>query len=284
MEEKKSKAIDIEVLNAYNAGIEKNRLRTGLGLIEFARTCEILLETLPQPPAVIYDIGGGYGEYSWWLAEKGYEVYLYDIAETNINMARGLAKEHPGCSLLAMEVADARNIGRPANSADAVLLMGPLYHIVDRRERWRALRECYRLLKPGGYLFAAAITRYATTLWAITTYGLSNELLGDEDFISMITCEIINGQHIKKTGASYGGMGRSFFTLPDEWRAELQEAGFTAADVRGVIGPAWLTPNLDQQWKDETRRENIMRMVRLLEKEETILGLSTHLLAIAKRP
>ena len=54
------KTIDNTVLAGYNAGIERDRLRTGIGLIEFERTKEILLEKLPKPPAVIYDIGGGY--------------------------------------------------------------------------------------------------------------------------------------------------------------------------------------------------------------------------------
>ena len=57
------KTIDSEVLAGYNSGREKGRLHRGLGLIEFERTKEILLEELPSPPAVIYDIGGGYGEY-----------------------------------------------------------------------------------------------------------------------------------------------------------------------------------------------------------------------------
>ena len=82
------KTIDKDVLAGYNAGIEKGRLHKGLGLIEFERTKEILLETLPPTPAVIYDIGGGYGEYSCWLASLGYEVYLYDIAEKHIEMAQ----------------------------------------------------------------------------------------------------------------------------------------------------------------------------------------------------
>lgn len=70
------KTIDKTVLARYNAGIEKNRLRTGIGIIEFERTKEILLENLPKPPAGIYDIGGGYGEYSWWLASLGYKEYF----------------------------------------------------------------------------------------------------------------------------------------------------------------------------------------------------------------
>lgn len=67
------KSIDKSVLSGYNAGIERNRLRKGLGLIEFERTKELLLEQLPgsvQPngsPTVVYDLGGGYGEYSFYL-------------------------------------------------------------------------------------------------------------------------------------------------------------------------------------------------------------------------
>ena len=284
MKKNPEKTIDADVLRSYNLGVEKDRLRTDSGLIEFARTCEILQEKLPPPPAVIYDIGGGYGEYAWWLADKGYQVYLYDISEKNIDMAERLAAEYPGYALAAREVADARSVRRPDASADAVLLFGPLYHIVEYDERQNALKECFRLLKPNGLLFSAAITRYATTLWAITTYGLKNELLGDADFIEMITRELADGQHIKKPDTKYKGMGRSFFTLPDELKCELSAAKFWDVDIRGVVGPAWLTPNLDEQWKNEARRENILRIVRLLEKEAPILGVSTHLLAIARRP
>lgn len=279
-----NKTIDAEVLRSYNLGIEKNRLHSNLGLIEFARTCELLLEKLPPPPAVIYDIGGGYGEYAWWLADKGYRVYLYDIAEKNIEMSADLAKKYPNCELSAAKVADAREIDRPDDSADAILLLGPLYHIVEHSERQQALKESYRLLKPKGLLFSAAITRFATTLWAITTYGVQNDLLGDPDFFEMISRELTDGQHIKKPDASYKGMGRSFFYLPDEFQVEIEEAGFVDVDVRGVIGPAWLVPNLNEQWADDTRRENIMRVVRLLEKERSIMGISTHLLAIAQKP
>ena len=90
-----------DVLAGYNAGRERGRLRTDLGLSEFARTKELLLEHLPKPPAVIYDIGGAYGEYAWWLASLGYEVHLFDLSETNIRMSAELADEYPGTALAA---------------------------------------------------------------------------------------------------------------------------------------------------------------------------------------
>ncbi|MHC1696028.1 MAG: class I SAM-dependent methyltransferase [Eubacteriales bacterium] len=270
------KSIDKDVLEGYNSGRERGRLHQGLGLIEFQRTKEILLQTLPSPPAVIYDIGGGYGEYSCWLASLGYDVYLYDISETNIRMSMELQDEY-GVKLKEAIVADARSISRPDESADAILLFGPLYHIVEREERLLALKECFRLLKHNGLLFTAAITSYATTIKFVASYHY-NSLLDDDNFFDMLKTTVKTGKHTKKP------MGLSHFHKPDELRSEIDCVGFTSTDIRGVIGPCWLIQNLDEVWTDETRRENIMRVVRLLEKEESIMGLSTHILSISKKP
>jgi len=274
--------IDAKVLSKYNDGIERGRLRSGLGLIEFARTKELLDELLPKPPATIYDIGGGYGEYSWHMASLGYDVHLFDIAERNIEMSAELAAEYPGCRLHSAEVADAVSIDRASSSADAILLMGPLYHIVGRGPRMAALRESRRLLRPGGVLFSAAITRYATTLWAMTTYGVHHRLLEEDAFCGMIHRELQDGVHQVPADTAYTGMGYSFFHTPDELAGELAEAGFTENDVRGVIGCGWLVPNLDAIWNEVRAREAIMEVVRRTDREPSLLGLSTHLLAISR--
>lgn len=166
--------IDPNGLAGYNAGVEIGRLHRGLGLIEFARTKEILLEELPVPPAVIYDIGGAYGEYACRLAGLGYEVHLFDLAEVHIRMA-GEFSAKAGVTLSGAVTADARSIPRPDASADAILLFGPLYHLTEASERRKCLAECMRLLKPGGKLFTANITCFATALKFTELYaeGLS---------------------------------------------------------------------------------------------------------------
>ena len=80
-----------------------------------------------------------------------------------------------------------------------------------------------------------------------------------------------------------GGLGLGYFHKPGELKAEIEDAGFLDVDIRGVIGPCWLIRNLDHAWKNETKRENILRIVRLLEKEDSLMGLSTHFLSISKK-
>ena len=278
------KTIDEKVLADYNAGIEKDRLRTGLGLIEFERSKELLSEFLPPPPAVIYDIGGGYGEYSWHLAYLGYEVSLLDISETNIKMSHGLSSEYPGTALRRAEVADARSISLPSASADAILFMGPLYHINEKSERLLALSECMRLLAPGGLLFTTAITQYSSLLWATTVFGVKNHLLAEDAFMEMVAHELGTGEHIPPKDSAYRGIGRSHFHSPKALEAELTEAGFADTSIHAVVGAGWLAPDIDALWKDEANRAAIMRSVRLIDKSPDILGLSTHLLAVSRKP
>ena len=277
------KSIDKDVLATYNSSAERNRLRTGIGLIEFERSRELLREYLPPAPATVYDIGGGYGEYAWWLSSLGYQVHLFDLAQTNIAMSTELSAEYPGCQLKAAEVADARNIDRPSGSADAVLCMGPLYHIAQREERLAALNECARLLRPGGVLCVAAITRYATLLWATTVFGAANRLLEEDAFMQMVETELRTGEHVRPADSAYRGIGRSHFHAPDELKGELSDAGFKDIKLHGVVGCGWLAPNLDALWQDDKARAAIMRAVRLLDGETDVIGLSTHLLAICQK-
>ena len=287
------KTIDKTVLAGYNAGIEKNRLHEGIGLIEFERTKEILREQLPCPvmldgsPTVIYDIGGGYGEYAWWLTSLGYKVHLFDLSETNIAMSNDLSVEYPECNLEYAEVCDARSVPRPDKSADAVLFMGPLYHIIEHDERISALKECYRILKDGGLLFSAALTPYSVLLHLITVYRdekrKKSVALDNPEVIKMIERELSDGCHINPERKVLNGLGTSHLHTVQALKDELTEGGFTDTIVHGVMGGAWLAQNIDELWKDEVARNTLMTTVRLLDTNEEVIGLSGHLLAVSRK-
>lgn len=279
--------IDTAVLAGYNAGIEKDRLRTGIGLIEFERTKEILLEKLPKPPAVIYDIGGAYGEYAWWLASLGYEVHLFDLSETNIKMSAELAAEYPGVHLHTAMVCDARSIPRPDKCADAVLLMGPLYSITEYEERILAIKESRRLLKDDGILFSAALTPYSVLVPRISLYRIDDTKkrreLDDPAVISVIERALEDGCYINPEKKIVSGLGSSHLHTAKALREELSMGGFDTATVHGVMGGAWLAPNLGELLANEKTKAVLMKTVRMLDTHEEIIGLSGHLLAVSRK-
>ena len=282
------KTIDTAVLARYNAGIERSRLRTGEGLLEFERTKEILLDKLPMPPAVIYDIGGAYGEYAWWLASLGYEVHLFDLSETNIAMSADLAAEYPGVNLASATVCDARSIPRPDKSADAVLLMGPLYSITEYDERISAIEESRRVLKNDGLLFSAALTPYSPLIPRLASYHketstIRNEL-DDPAVMSMIERALEDGCYINPDMKIINhGLGSSHLHTAKALREELSEGGFDTATVHGIMGGAWLAPNLDELLANEETKAVLMKTVRMLDTHKEIIGLSGHLLAVSRK-
>ncbi|MEO1194312.1 MAG: class I SAM-dependent methyltransferase [Pseudomonadota bacterium] len=128
--------------------------------LEFAVTRHFLKRFLP-PEASILDIGGGPGRYALDLTESGHRVDLLDLSPGNIELAGEQARERD-LVLNSLSVGDARDLsGYQDSHYDAVLLLGPLYHLVEAGERARAVKEALRVLKPGGVAFFAFISRYA---------------------------------------------------------------------------------------------------------------------------
>jgi ubiquinone/menaquinone biosynthesis C-methylase UbiE len=135
--------------------------------VEFAVTLRALDEYLPPAPARVLDIGGGPGRYAIELTRRGYDVTLADISEVELSLATEKAAE-AGVKLAAVTKADARELRQFTDGAfDAVLLMGPLYHLIEDPDRGRSVAEAVRVAKTGGIVMATNITRYAAIrFWA----------------------------------------------------------------------------------------------------------------------
>jgi SAM-dependent methyltransferase len=144
----------------YEGGGERGRLDEPAGQLEFERTRQIITRHLPPPPATVADIAGGPGRYSLWLAALGYRVLHRDVVPLHVDQLRRQA----GKARIDSAVADARDPGLDPGSADAVLLLGPLYHLDRRADRIQALASAAQVVRPGGPVFAAAISRWAARL------------------------------------------------------------------------------------------------------------------------
>jgi ubiquinone/menaquinone biosynthesis C-methylase UbiE len=154
-------SIEKEILDYYGSKSEKDRLSDQS--LEKLRTQELILRMLPPAPCKIADIGGGAGVYSFWLQQLGYEVHLVDATPKHIEEAKEQAKTI-NVSLASMNVGDARQLDFADNAFDAVLLLGPLYHLTERSDRLQALSEAWRILKPDGIVAAVGISRYASMM------------------------------------------------------------------------------------------------------------------------
>jgi ubiquinone/menaquinone biosynthesis C-methylase UbiE len=261
----------------YASGYEADRLQQGAGQLDRERSRELLGRFLPPPPATVLDVGGGPGGHACWLAARGYQVHLIDITPLHVELARQASARQPEAPLASGAVGDARALPWADATADAVVLFGPLYHLTDRADRLQALREARRVLRPGGALVAAAISRFASAL-----DGLCRGFLKDPQFAEIVRRDLAEGQHRNPTGRPEYFMD-TFFHHPDELRGEVAEAGFAAARVYGVEGPGWLVSGFDAWWENGEYRDRLLQLARALEAEPSLSGASAHLMAVATR-
>jgi len=186
--------IDSAIAEYYRQAPEERRLEEGAFLLESLRTRELIERHAPASPATVVDIGGAAGAYALWLAEAGYSVHLLDPIPRLVAEAerRSVAAPRP---LASCAVGDARNLPFPDQTADLVLLLGPLYHLTAAQDRAGALDEAARVLKPGGCLFAAAVSR-----WASALDGLARDLFEDPQFAAIVAQDLRDGQHRNLSG------------------------------------------------------------------------------------
>lgn len=267
---------DPTIVAYYDRAPEETRLEQLPFRLEEIRTRELIRRHAPAPPAVVVDVGGAAGAYALWLADAGYMVHLVDAVPRLVGEARrrSVTVERP---LASCEVGDARALDLAEQSADVLLLLGPLYHLTDASDRVRALGEARRVLRPGGVLFAAAISRYASAL-----DGMARDLFADPRFTAIVEQDLSNGQHRNPTDrVDY--FTTAYFHRPEDLRAELEGAGFAIEGVYGLEGPGWFLPDLAARWADPRRRDDLLRLARELQSEPSVLGISAHLLTVARK-
>jgi SAM-dependent methyltransferase len=256
----------------YARGREADRLADGLGLVEFERTTEIVLRALPAAPAVVADVGGGPGRYALWLADLGYQVEHRDLVPGHVEHLASVRRE-----AVRTRVGDARRLDLADASVDAVLLLGPLYHLETPAARITALAEAARVVRPGGPVFAAVITR-----WAPRLHGLLAERLYEQ--YPAMTSVVAEVERSGTLMPLYEGGFCGYTHRPADLETEVREAGLDLLDLVGVEGVAFALDDLDGRLADPAGRAAVLDSARALERVPELLGLSPHLLATARRP
>lgn len=252
----------------YDEGVRLSN--TGLGQLELLRTQLIMKRHLPKPPASVLDVGGGPGVYAYWLTAAGYDVEIIDVVPRHIRQAaeRGIRAQ----------LGDARQLPADDASQDTVLLLGPLYHLIERADRLAAIGEALRVGKPGAPVFAAAISRYAPAI-----DGLASGYWDDPAFVDIVLEDLESGTHINTTGDPQY-FTTAFFHRPEDLYSELVDGGLNDVTVLAVEGIAWSASDLDERIADESKQDELLRLLERLETEPSVLGASPHLLGVGRVP
>jgi SAM-dependent methyltransferase len=261
--------LDPSVQAYYDEGRERSRLETDR--LELVRTQELLARFLPPVPARVLDVGGGAGVHALPLARAGYEVVLVDPVPLHVDQARA-------AGVGDVRLGDARSLPFDDGSFDSVLLLGPLYHLIDRADRLTALREAARVVRRGGLVLAAVISRFASAY-----DGLRRHFLDDPDFQTVVAQDLRSGRHVNPTRRP-GWFTTAYFHHPDEVPRELGDAGLSVESVLAIEGPGSFLVDAEHWLDDPDRREVLLRVIRAVEAEPTLLGASSHLLAVGRTP
>jgi 2-polyprenyl-3-methyl-5-hydroxy-6-metoxy-1,4-benzoquinol methylase len=258
-----------EIRAYYEQGHEAERLLGGSpsGPLELVRTQELILRYLPDDKQEILDVGGGPGIYAKWLAGLGHAVRLVDPVSLHVEQARSAGVD-------AGE-GDARALDQASGSVDVVLLLGPLYHLLDRADRLLALVEARRVVRVGGLVFVAAISRFA----ALFDLLVRLDRLHQGDVFAVVADAVATGVF---RGYEVGLFTTAYFHRPSELRDEAREAGFTPLGLFNVEGPGFIIQDFVQRWSDPAKQAALLQAARLVEEEPEMLAAAGHLLLVAR--
>lgn len=265
-----------KIKDYYAHDIEAHRLDSEFFKLEGIRTKEIIERYLSKSNSEILDVGGGAGHYSFWLQNKGHQVTLLDLTPRNIELAH-MHSAASGIKLKDTKVGDATSLPFSDNLFDVVLLLGPLYHLTDRRERVKAIAEAKRVLRPGGVMLAAVISRYASVF-----DGFQRDLVFDNQFFKLMTDDINAGIH-KNVTNNLEYFTTAYFHTPAQIQSEVIESGLTFQKLIAIESFGWIVKKFKEKLNDPSYMNRMLSTIRLLEENQDLMAMSLHFMAVGAK-
>jgi ubiquinone/menaquinone biosynthesis C-methylase UbiE len=249
------------------------------GAIEYAVTRYMLAKYVPNNARVL-DIGGGPGRYAIWLAQRGCHVVLADLSPELLSIARKKIAQ-AGIDTLVEEIVEANACDLSHwvdNSFDAVLSLGPFYHLPNPEDRIRAITELKRVLRPGGIAFVAFMPRY-TFIRRILAIPDERHHLVDPEFVERVLEEGIFINDIP------GRFTNGYGVRPEEVVPFFKKYGFKKLEI---LSTESIIPDVQRQLFDltvidQSTYDTILNIILRTVSEPSILGMAAHLLYIGEK-
>ncbi len=262
-----------DIATYYNNDPEREHHRLEKHQLEYDLTWRYLDQYLP-PQGSILEIGAATGRYTLQLANRGYSLTAVDMSAELVEACRKSIVQEGLQKQVRLIVADARDLGELIEEEfDAVLIMGPLYHLIEESDRRAALQEAFDRMREGGIIFSSFISRF----------GIMGDLLKDlPDWIEeRVEVRSLLERGKRPDDAPRGGF-RGYFALFSEI-APLHEAiGFDTIAVAGVE-PVISADDESYNKLQGKQRKLWLDLFYKLSTEKSILGASRHLLYIGKK-
>ena len=262
-----------DIAEFYSSNPEGEHSRLERHQLEYDLTWRYLNKYLPSQGAIL-EIGAATGRYTLELAKRGYRLTAVDLSAALLENCRKNVADEGLESRVRLVVADARNLCEVTEKRfDAVLLMGPLYHLVVEADRKLALKEAFDRLRAGGVIFSSFISRF----------GIMGDLVKDVPAWIEDQAEVRSVLEKGKRPDDYprGGF-RGYFAQASEI-APLHEAlGFETLVVAGVE-PAISADDESYNKLEEKQHQLWLDLFYEMSTEKSIIGASRHLLYIGKK-
>ena len=268
------------IANAYDAGVEEeyNRLtESPLREAEFQLIIDLFDEYIPNG-ATIIDIGSGPGRYAEYLLKRECKVGVVDLSAKSLKafsdrmigscFEQNILYNQVSCATQLNWIND--------NSADAILLMGPLYHLIDENHRKKALNHCKRILKPGGYLFSVFLSPFPLMIKTSDT-NKSSYLYVNKDLYKHIQTDITTHTHFQ------GFDVPQYRCWPKDAEKLFFAHGFETTRVRNIEGIASFFDNTKiSSYSASNKKQMLYNQLKATSEEKKLSGITHQFILVAK--
>ncbi len=262
-----------DIASLYNSDPEREQHRLEIHQLEYELTWRYLDRYLPARGSIL-EIGAATGKYTVELAKRGYTVTAVDLSPVLLEKCRKNLATDGLDRQVQMVVADARDLSEVTEKKfDAILLMGPLYHLVVEADRKLALKEAFDHLREGGLLFSSFLSRY----------GVQGEILARNPgwIENQAEVKALLEAGKRPEDAPRGGFRGYFARIPEI--ALLHEAAGLETVVLAGVEPAISADDESYNNLQGKQRQLWLNLFVEMSTEPSILGASRHLLYIGRK-